>query len=236
MPQILRNADDTLTLTVSASDARFPTAVALPRGVGDVLISPTTNVGRFAWDVSEGADATVASTFPVSAGAALTLPVPPVSQDRQRHIVTIKIDTALADAETLTFSDGTNTIILEADPSSNGVDGGSTEIGTNASTAATQAAGIAAALIAWGSGAYVRAEVDAESTSTVVLMAHTAAKTITITGGTATSSTSSGDAVVTVRDVGTGIATITDYGKSRPIVYVLSATTSTAISLATVGA
>jgi hypothetical protein len=232
MPQILRYPDDTISVTVDASNARYPTAVVLPRGTAEVGIAPTTNVGRFAWDVNEGADATVASTFPVSAGAALYRPVPRSQQDWQRHVMTLKVSTALADGEKFTISDGTNSLVLESDAGNDNVAVGSTEIGTNASTAATQATGIAAAILAWGSGAYIRAEVDAENTATVVLMAHTAAKRITIThSGTAVTT---GDGVTTI-DLGTGILTVTDYGLDRPILYVLSATTSTVISIDAVG-
>ena len=236
MPQILRYPFDTLTVTVDASNARYPTAVILPpRGTrGDeaesVLIAPTTNVGRYSWDAAEGADATVAATFPVSAGAALSIPIPPTNRaSLKRHAMTLSVGTALADGETLTITDGTNTIVLESDATNNGVAVGSTEIGTNAATAATQATGIAAAINAGTID--IRAEVDAESTSGVILLAETSSATISITSSGTT--TTSGDS--TTHDVGTGVFTVTDYGRERPILYVLSATTSTAISIATVG-
>lgn len=237
MPQILRYPDDTISVTVDASSASYPTAVAMHRGAAEVTISPTTNLGRFTWDASEGATVATASSFPITAGAALTIPVAKPDADRARWVATLKIDTALADGEKITISDGTNTIVLESDASNNGIAGGSTEIGTNASTAADQATGIAAALVAWGSGAYIRGSVDAESTTTVVMMAHTAAKVITVThAGTVTSVIGDGRTTTTVIDLGTGIVTLTDYGRSCPILYVLSATTSTVISLATSGA
>ncbi len=230
MPQILRRPNDTITVTVDGSNARFPTAVVLPElgsrvdQAQKVLVSSTTNVGRFAWDKDEGADATVASSFPMgAAGTVVPISLPPRPRTAaeaalQRHVMTLKITTVLADGDKLTFSDGTNTIVLEADPAANGVSGGTTEIGSNASTKATQAAGIAAALIAWGSGARIRAEVDAEDTEAVVLMGHTNAINITLT-----------------TSLSTGVVAAVDYGRNRPILYVLSATTSTAISVATVG-
>lgn len=231
MPQILRRPNDTITVTVDGSNARFPTAVVLPElgsridQAEKVLVSSTTNVGRWCWDKDEGADATVASSFPMgAAGTVHPISLPPRPRTSaeaalQRHVMTLKITTVLADGDKITFSDGEgNSITLEADPSNNGVTGGNTEIGTNAATKATQATGIVAALLAWGSGARIRAEVDAEDSEAIVLMGHTNAKNITIT-----------------TSLSTGVISTTDYGRNRPILYVLSATTSTAISVATVG-
>lgn len=249
MPQILRNANDTITVTVDGSNARYPTAVVLPprglrSGEADTFsLSPTTNVGRYAWDVNEGADATVAASFPIAAGAALTLPIPPPARTDaeialQRHVVEVEFTTALAEGETFTITDGTNAATLESDAGNDGVGVSSIELGTNASTAADQAAGFAAAMLGagYGSGAYIRAQVDAQSTTKVILMGHTNAKNITIGGGTVTSTTTADGVTTTVRDLGTGVITVRDYGRLRPIVYVLSETTSTAISIATAAA
>lgn len=235
MPQILRYPFDSVTVTVDASTARLPTAVVLPRRgnrsdeADAVLVTPKTNEGRFAWDGTQSAALAVASSHLVPAGATATLPIPRTDRaDLKRHCVVLDVATALADGETLTISDGTNTIVAESDAGNNGVAGGSTEIGTNASTDTTQAAGLAALI---NNGTIdIWASVDAEDTSRVVLLAETAEAVISITGA---SSSTSGD--VTTIDCGTGVVTVTDYGRERPILYVLSETTSTAISVSTVG-
>lgn len=235
MPQILRYPNDSITVTVDASTARLPVAVVLPpRGLRaaeaeSVLITPKTNEGRFAWDASQSAAFAVASSHVVGAGATAAVPIPRTNRtDLKRQCAVLTIATALADTETLTFSDGTNTLIFESDAANDGVTGGHTEIGTNASTAATQATGIAAAIKA--ATIDIWAAVDVEDPTSVVLLAETAAAVISVTGA----STSVSGTVTTI-DTGTGLATLTDYGRERPILYVLSETTSTAISVTTAG-
>lgn len=237
MPQILRNVNDSITVTLDASNARYPTAVVLPMrgtrpGQAEVfMVTPKTNEARICWDGAELAAVAVASSHLVPAAATMVHPIPWRSADnvsQRRYVAVLDIVTALADTETLTFTDGSNTLVLEADPSNNGVTGGRTEIGTNASTAATQAAGIAAAINT--ATIDISASVDVDDDTRVVLMGQTAAATIGVTGA---SVSVSGD--VTTIDTGTGGVTVTDYGNDLPILYVLSETTSTAVSVSSVG-